>query len=390
MKRRNFLAVAGSLFGAGCSQSRSGRPDIYKEDLGVESENSTQFEFDFGGQDSSFDFENNRSKFNFDFNNSQANSNDAFDFSEGVHQESDPLPTPAETNKKATEAMAKARQYLLKAIQIYAGFGDAQVDMTAVTPQTDSFSQYRINSKIRRAKQLLLRAANNATEGQKPHISALEQVKIFLKHATRAEIALQTALSGYRASMEYLYDGDTTNFEAPQKRMDKAVSNAKSEVEFFKDKTDISSMQVIDSDARHLYMAKSAQFESLIEAFNHLDEGITNLSDGLEDLNKGVKDYLSRNYRDASFRFIPAITEFRGGKAKFSSVQGNGVLVSATESGLDFISVLYEIANDIQKSAEARVNHNNQKYTEYREQAITHLRSDDRTQYMSEINRIQW
>lgn len=389
MNRRTVLAAIGSILAAGCSQNRGGGGNGVYQDIGLDNISNTRTKFEFGGENHSFDFDE-MDKPEFDFNNSQLGSDVTFDFGGDQSANSDSLPTPAETNRQATEYIAQARQKLIEAIKIYAGFGGERVDITSVTPTTESFSQYRVKSKIDNTKQPLRRATEYATEGQKVYILALEQTAIFLKHVTEAEAELQTALSEYQTSMNFLYNADTTNFEAPQRRLQDHITHARGETDLIRSETDASALQVIDSEGENLYEAKLAQFDSLIQTFRSLDEGITEIGDGLSRLKEGVESYTTREYEDASFPLTTATGDLSSGRSAFESARSNGVLQSTIEPGLDFARVLYQISEDLSQSTEAKINDNDEKYVNYREKAIGHLRANNQTRYMSEINQIQW
>ncbi|RXK48685.1 hypothetical protein [Halorientalis pallida] len=392
MNRRTLLAAVGSILAAGCSQNRgggSGERGAYSEKFGMGRKADTPVDFGFDGNNQSFDF-NYGDDPDFEFNSSQVGSEARFDFRGGQQRESDSLPTPAETNKQATEYLVQARRSLIEAIEIYAGFGGEDIDLTSVSPTTESFSPYEVKSKIDNSRQPLRRAAEYATEGQKVYIVALEQTGIFLKHAVEAEVEVRSALAEYQNAMSFLYDADTTNFEAPQKRLRDHATEAQDEVDLITSETDSSALQVVDSDAQELYKAKMAQFEAVIQTFRSLEGGVAEIGSGLSSLKEGAKVYNNREYENASFDLGSALNSFSGAKRAFQTARSNAVLQSATRPGLDFVTILYQITDDLNESAEAKTNDNNERYVEYRERAIDHLRSDDRTEYMSEINQIQW
>lgn len=391
MNRRAILAAIGSILAAGCSQNKRGGESrgAHKSGFGIGNSADTPVDFGLKGKNQSFEF-NYGDDPKFDFNKSQGGSDITFDIAGEENNKRDSLPTPSETNERATEYLVQARRTLNEAIKIYAGFGGERIDITSVTPTTESFSQYQVKSKIDNAKQPLRKATEYATEGQKVYILALEQVGIFLKHTTNAEAELQTALSEYETSMNFFYDGDTMNFDAAQKRLRDHTARVQDEVDLIRSEADSTALQVIGSDAEKLYEAKLAQFEALIQTFRSLDQGISEIGDGLADLKKGTELYTDREYQDASFDLTSATTALSSGKRAFGTARGNGVLQSEIKPGLDFATVLYRIADDLTESAEAKTDNDDERYVEYRERAVAHLQSDDRTEYMSEINKIQW
>lgn len=391
MNRRAILAAIGSILAAGCSQNKSGGESrgAYKSGFGIGNSADTPVDFEFKTKNQSFEF-NYEDDPKFEFNKSQGGSDITFDIAGEENNKRDALPTPSETNERATEYLVQARRTLNEVINIYAGFGGERVNITSVTPTTESFSQYQVKSKIDNAKQPLRKATKYATEGQKVYILALEQIGIFLKHTTNAEAELQTALSEYETSMNFFYDGDTMNFDAAQKRLRDHTARVQDEVDLIRSEADSTALQVIGSDAEKLYEAKLAQLEALIQTFRSLDQGISEIGDGLADLKNGTKLYTDREYQDASFDLTSSTTALSSGKRAFGTARGNGVLQSEIKPGLDFVTVLYRIADDLTESAEAKTNNDYERYVEYRERAVAHLQSDDRTEHMSEINKIQW
>jgi hypothetical protein len=393
MNRRTLLTAIGSILVAGCSQSRSGRSGkeagAYRDGFGMGRNADTPVEFGFQDNNKSFDFEYD-DDVEFGFNSSRVGPDVTFDFGGKQNTKDDSLPTPAETDERATDYIVRSRDLFIEAINTYAGFGGEDIDITSVSPATESFSQYPIKSKIDNTKQLLRRGAKYATEGQKPYILALEQTGIFLKHATEAEVELRAALSEYQTSIGFLYDADTTNFDSPRKRLRDHTDEAREEIDLIRSETDSSALQVIDSDAQELYKAKLAQFDTLIQAFRSLDQGIVQVGDGMSDLKEGVELYIDRKYDDASFRCGSASTSFSSGKRRFEQAHSDDILRSEIQPGLDFATVLYQLTSDLSRSAEAMTNDNSDKYVKFREKAVAHLQSNDKTEHMREINQIQW
>lgn len=392
MNRRTLLAALGSLLAAGCSQNGgggSGEPGAYREDFGIGEQSDTPV--DFGVDDSNrsdgFDYDDNPE---FDFNSSQAGSGVNFDFDGDEVMEADSPQTLGEGNERATKYLVQARRALVGAIKDYAGFGGEQGDVTSVSPTTESFSQSQVNSKIRTTKQPLRKAAKYATERQKVYIAALEQTGIFLKHATEIEIELRSALSEYQTSMGFLYDADTTNYEPARRRLRNHTTEAREELDLINSETDSSALQIIGSDAPDFYSAKIDQFDTLIEVFDSLSRGIRQVGIGLADLKEGVKLYNDREYENASFDLSSSLRSFSTGKGAFEAARGTADLESVMKPGFGFVTVLYQLTEDLSRSAEAKTNYDDEDYVKYREKAVTHLKSDDRTRYMSEINKIQW
>lgn len=392
MNRRTVLAAIGSTLAAGCSQSGvggAGETGMYR-DIGINNTAGTPVEFDLGNNSNQPINIDGEDIPEFDFNSSQLGSDVTFDFGDENNANSDSLPPLTETNNQATEYIIQARQNLTEAIKIYASFGGERIDITSVTPTTESFSQYRIQARIDNISQPLRKAVETATKRQKVYILALEQTAIFLKHATEAEAQLQAAFSEYQSCMSFLYEGDTTNFEAPLRRLQDHTARAQEEIDLIRSETDSTALQVIDASADNLYEAKLAQFSTLIQTFQLLHNAISETGDGLAKLKEGVMYYTNKKYEDALFALITASSDLSSGKYAFEDARSNGVLQSATKPGIDFVTVLYQISIDLKRSSEAKTNDNNEKYVDYREKAIAHLRSDKRTKYMSEISRIQW
>jgi hypothetical protein len=386
-----MLLTAGSIFLAGCSgnPSHGNGQGVYQGGRGVGSLNEP--EFNFSNIADRHDFDIGQIERDFDFNSSQLGSDVTFDFGEdGNRDDREQLPTPAKSNKQAAKHLQKARQNLVEAIDIYASFGGAEADITSVSPTTESFSLSQIQNEIQRTRKPLVEASKSATEGQKVWILALEQVGIFLKHAAQADAALQNALSEYHTAIGYLEDGNTTTVDSPITRQDKKVSDANEAVDIIQSETDGTSMQIIHPNVQDMYEAKITQLETLIDSFRSLSNAVEDISDGLAELERGVSMYADREYDGSEFRLDSAAFSLQKGRDDIKSIRSDGILYDATAPGFDLANTLYKISNNLQQSAQAKLNYNDDAYTKYREQAIEHLESDKRTRYMQEINQIQW
>jgi exonuclease VII small subunit len=392
MKRRTMLLTVGSIFAAGCSQGnpRHGNGQgVYQEGKGVGTIN--QPDYDFGNISGGEEFDIDEIENEFDFNSSQIGSDVTFEFGEDAKSDNkEQLPTPAKSNEQAAKHLQKGRQNILEAISTYASFGGSDYDITAVSPTTDSFSLPRIQSKIRRTRSPLLKASRSATEGQKVLILALEQVGIFLKHTARADDTLQEALSEYHTAIDYLENGDTTNVDPALDRLNKRLKEAQEYIDVINSETDSTSMQIIESDAQEMYEVKLSQLETIVDSLTSLRNAAEDITDGLAELKRGVDEYISRKYDNAEFQLTSAASSLQIGLSSIKNIQSEKVLQNVTRSTLSFASIIYQISYDLQQSAQAKLNHNEDAYSKYRERAIEHLRSDERTQYMQEINQIQW
>lgn len=387
-----MIISVSSFLAAGCSQGgpRHGNGQgVYQEGKGVGTVDEPNFNFSNIAEDHEFEIGEIEGK--FDFNSSQLDSEATFDFGEGGGSDSrEKLPTPSKSDEQASKYLREAREKLLDAIKIYASFGGVDYDITTVSPATDSFSLSRIQSKIRQTQTPLLKASRSATEGQKVLILALEQVGIFLKHAARSEVALQNALSEYHTAIDYLEDGDTTNVGSATGRLNKQLSKAEEHRDLIKSESDSTSMQIIGPNAQEMYEAKMSQIDTLTGSFTSLVDAIVEIRDGLSELKEGVDLYTNRQYDNAEFQLGLAASSLQIGHSTIQNVRSDGVLQDATISSQQFSNILYRISDDLHQSAKAKLDHDDDAYTKYREQAIEHLKSDDRTRYMQEINRIQW
>lgn len=389
MRRRDFLATAGTLLSAGCGglmggnqqQQRSGGPKkrMYRGGVGDVNRSIDNDVGDINNSDISIDA---------DINTSSLDTNVSIDPTDDVDlllgDDDEGTATPA--NERTTRLVGEATTKLNEAISIYTSFAGEDAGLMDVSATTTGFRKIEIQSKVREALSRLDDAVSSATEGQLVNIAALEEVGVFLSNAAAAQEALVLAYDRLEFATERFYGESLLLMENATRELRQHKDDAIQAVERIREETEDDSMQVLSTVSPRLYREKERRLGDQAEAFDSFSNGLEEMRTGMEEMQEAVPQYLDEEYDEAENAFLSASASFGIGATSFSLLLGAEPLEPKADEVYGVVSTLEQAADDLHRSANAQVNDNRLIFYEARRAAEAHVDSNEIVRNMRTMN----
>jgi hypothetical protein len=375
MRRRTFIATAGTLLTAGCgaldSSGRGSGPGAHIDGF-INESNDSEFNFSNMGGDRNFSM-GEFNEVNFEFNESSFEA----DFNSGFAERSGSERTPIETDPKATELMSKSMERIRKTYANYVGYAGPEANLLDVDATTESFHAPKIRSMAQNARTPLEEATNYAPEGQKNIILSLVQVTMFLEDLARVREHLIDAYDEVLFAVDRLYAESTLRAERTTYNIDDYRSEAQSLYRPLKNEIDAEAVSVFNPIG-DVYDEKMDQIRSELHAFQEIRGGIKDGVRGIEGFNKGVPRFYKQNYEKALSPLEQAQFGFGSARTSFGIVdESTGIQEKANEvSGV--MAALEGAADALHRGAEVKVENDPQpEFFEARRAAESAVESND-------------
>lgn len=377
MRRRAFLATAGSLLTAGCGaltgggggRNRRVNPDkLYASDRGVELQNRSDVSFS-GMNESEFDFED----IDFDFNETALDGEfqqREWDF--GQREEDRPTPT----NERAVAEIRTALEKLGEAWDIYRRFAGRDASLLEVTPATEEIRAINVRGKVREAKGPLEAAAEHATGDGRVIVLGLQQIGVFLVQAAEADQALRDAYEEFVWATERLYAENTTQAQSAAFRLEDLVEEARAPYERLGD-VESSTARLFEPLTADRLSEKIRRIESGIDAHETFVDGIHRAIDGLEHLQDGVPAYERREYEEAASTLLRARSDFGIATFSFEPYRPVPGITAKSQEVADVMRTLEAGTKALERSARGKVEDERLQYFEAQREAEKRFKSNE-------------
>jgi hypothetical protein len=372
MKRRTFLATAGTLFVAGCGgkkspaeRRRQKKRGYYQKDMQFKDRTPPEFASSDG---EAFEFEDPEKKFNestFDFGLS-----DKFDFGEEDR-------TPVETNPKATAYLDTVRAELTDAYEMYVSYAGPDADISDVNPTLSSFSGLRIRKKVRGIATPLEKAAQHATEGQMAYVAGLQQVGVFLVQAPWVEQALIDAWDDFTFAVERVYNESLSLANRSVNKAKHNIDTAKDKLRNLEAEVDGQAMVTFPKLSADGFTAKLEQLNAEISFIQDFVQAVDRMRIGMERMASGVSAYIDEDYQSASNPLLRAGNNFSRAERNLDEYGNAGPMKEKAKEVYNVAFTLEQVCEDLGDAARAKAWGNRSNFYENEEDAEEHIRSND-------------
>lgn len=394
MRRRAFLATAGTILTAGCGALTGGNggdsggtdgQGLHSGDIGLSGGDIGEDEIDTGeiGNNSNFsDIDIDTSEIGGDINNSEIDTNIDIDLSDDGE-------TATPENQEATRHIAHARESLINAHNTYTSQAEGRrAQIPGIKPTTESFTWVGIRRDVQNALDSLEDAAEYASGGQAVNVLALEQVGYFLLLSAKADAKLIDAYKHFEFSVARLFNESLTQAEIARKEMNDDWREARDIYQELTDKINEQSMVAFSQLNERLYERKIRQLDSGVAAFMDFRDGLKTTQDGVSRAQLGVDAYLSDNYEDAKDEFTRASAEFAVASTSFSFVSNDtGLMPRANEINAT-VTTMEQASEDLRRSSGGKVDDERLIYFEAKRAAEEHIESNETVKNMPTFRNI--
>ncbi|SDF74685.1 hypothetical protein SAMN05216218_10945 [Halorientalis regularis] len=352
MRRRTFIATAGTLLTAGCgaldSSGRGGGPGAHIDGF-INDSNSSDFSFGNMGSERNFsmgDFD----EVDFEFNESSFEAN----FDSRFGENAGPTPTPVETDPKATELMATSMDRIRETYATYVGYAGPEANLLDVDATTESFHAPKIRTLAQNARAPLEKATEYAPEGQKNIILSLVQVTTFLEDLARVREALIDAYDEFLFAVERIYAESTLRAEQTTYNIDDYRDEAQSLYRPLKNEIDAEAVSVFNPIGK-VYEEKIDQVRAELQAFREVRAGVKSAARGIDAFNQGVPRFYEQNYERALSPLSTAQFSFGSAQSSFGIVdESTGIQEKANEVA-GVMEALEAAAGALHRASEVKV-----------------------------------
>jgi len=384
MRRREFLAAAGTTLGAGCmsmirgGDPRQSGPGAHLEGhLGTDNFTSNfSFEVGEGGNFEGFDFEDA----DFEFNESAFDAEFEDSFDDGEEK------TPIETNERATELLRKGMVAIHETYTTYVGYVGPDATLLQVDSTVANFNHAKIIRLAREAREPLEEATEYATEGQRELVLGLVQVTVFLEEMARVRDTLIDAFDRFSWATERLYAESTTRAQQAARKVDTLATDAESRYETIEEELDREAVQIYQP-VGEVYSAKMRRVGKELRAFSNGAGSITSIADGIERFQESMRSFDRDEYRDAARSFGLAASTFNSAQWGLRNFGNADNELGRTSTKLDRARATLAAASEaLRDAAQARVEDNRQRFFEKEREAKEIIEANDTVREMSTPN----
>lgn len=281
MRRRTFLATAGALFSAGCSEV-------------IPPPRTTVTTGTAGGTPS-------------ETANGTASATAPTDGPEttdtGPAETTDQpteADTPTQAEQKAAQAIETARKHLSDSHSAYLAFASADDPTLLDVSATTQVSVSDVTSLATKARNALDTAPTAASTEQKETIDRLYGVADFLTTGIRYQSSANSTYSKFTFVLGRLYAEQFAILPGEISQLRKKRDNAKEFVDTLQSKTDRTDVQALDGLSATVYDQKVSQLEREVAAFQTLADAFVTISDGLETFGDANGEFTDEDYDDAA------------------------------------------------------------------------------------------
>ena len=393
MRRRAFLATAGTVLTAGCGaltggnggEEESNGPGWHEEGIGVDGtvgeERIDSPDIGIEGDISGPDIDESE----IGVNNSEFEEREI-----GAHY-SDDDGTATPENQKATKHIAEARKKLIEAHDEYTSQATGRnAQVTGIKPTTESFAWIRVRSAVEDAMDALERGAEYAEGGQALNVIALEHVGYFLLLSAKADGKLVDAYDHFDFAVARLFNESYAQAEIARRRMQTDWQKARDIFRELESKIEPGSMEVFSLLSERQYDRKIRQLDSSIAAFAEFGEALKGMQNGLERAEPGVEAYLGDEYERARDEFMRASAEFSMASTSLTLVPRATGLRSEARDLLASVKTMEQTCGDLRRSSQGKLDGDRLIYFEAERSAKEHIESDDRVKEISFFRRIAY
>lgn len=385
MRRRVFLATAGSFLTAGCSSLLGGDggeqgvdpSGYYEEDLAVSDDRDLsvpdKFKEGFNSDVDidSVDFED----MEFDFNSSAVDAE--FGDADWVLEDMEEETTTTEADERAARLVQIGGRKLIEAWDIYRGFAGDEASLLDVTPAVDEINARTVRSKVREAKPPLKEAGKHATEGQKVNILALQQIGVFLVQASQTDEKLKTAYDEFAWATERLYAENLTQASSAKYRLEDYIEEARKPYERLTEETDESSAKSFPPVSEENFQTKVRRLDDALYVLDKHKEGIGRMVSGIEQLQDGVPRYINREFDEAIRPLMRATSRFGMAAYSFNPFKSAPGIKEKSDEAKNVAQALEDGTRALERSARAYTEEKRVAYYEAQRKSESAYKSND-------------
>ena len=328
MRRRTFLATAGALVSAGCSEV------IPPPETTVTS-----------GTDSTTDGTPSDALPTDGSGPTPTGTDSTTD-----QQTETQTDTPSTPERDAAEGIETARESLADAVTAYQAFADADdatlLDVTAATKVSVS----DVTGLASDARNALDKIETKANADQTDTIDRLRGVADFLTNGIRCQANLYNAHAKFTFVVGRIYAESFAQIPGQVSQMRDSRETATGHFETLQAATDQSDVQALDALSTDGYSEKVAQFERELTAFSTFAETSETITDGLEAFQDGNDEFTNDNYDDAAAKYDTAVEQF---ESAIDALNGLDTPESIAAEIADLVSVMDALASGSTTLAEA-------------------------------------
>ncbi len=394
MRRRAFLATAGTLLSAGCGALTGGRNGGGSGDRGPE---------DWGDEDGP-DFTarpertlpeppggaRNEYQINTEVDSEirgvgggDADIRDPFGVDEGRDGG-----TPTQANQEAAELIGEARNQLDDALAAYRGYAGANASITDVNASHTSFDNLTVEDRVSEAESTLDQAVESATDGQKMNIIGLAHVSVFIRYAARCQKALGDAFEEIEFMSERLYNESLRLVDQGNRQARSAIREARDAYQVIESEVEEDAFGAYGTLSEAIFREKVQQLDSEIAALDESRSGVRDMKDGVSELQAGVPAFLDERYEEAERRFSGASADFAIARTSFRLTSGSREVESKVREIIGVAQTLEQATADLRRAAQAQLNDERLVFYEARRAAQQHIESNEIVRGMRTMNDI--
>ena len=394
MRRRAFLATAGTLLSAGCGALTGGRdggrggssgPEDWGDENGpdfTERPRRTLPEPPGGAQN---EYQIN-TQVDSEIRGVGAGDSDIRDPFQIDGEGSDGTPTRA--NQEATELIGEARNQLDDALDAYRGYAGANSSILDVNASHTSFDNLEVEDLVRQAESTLDEAVEPATEGQRMNILGLAHVAVFIRYAARCQKALGDAFAEVEFMSERLYNESLRLVEQGNRQARTAMEDAKDAYEVIDREVEPDAFRAYGTLSESVFEDKVRQLDGEIAALDESRTGLRDMKDGVTELQIGVPAFLDERYEEAERRLSGATADFAIARTSFRLTEGSREVEAKVREIVGVAQTLEQATTDLRRAAEAQLNDERLVFYEARRAAEQHIESNEIVSDMRTMNDI--
>jgi len=390
MRRRAFIAAAGTLLTAGCSGSDSGSDDglnpQYREGIAVDSGDKPSIESidtnisELNTNISTVDLDT--SSINFTKTNSTTIDIGNVGVGTGPREKDTPQ------NEEATKHIEKATTHLETAHKTYKRQAGPGASISDVGPPNEEVNSIDLKAPIQDAISELDKASGPATDGQMVNIVALRDVGLFLFESAKIDEHLVEAFNEFTFGMERIYNESLVQADKSTYRMDDSLATARKLFRPVDRDINEEAMAAYPHLTSVRYERKIRQLDGQIDVLMDFTEVINSLIGGIEALKKGVPKYKSREYEQAYEHLLTASSEIGIASSTFNMVPGGTGLLEATGDHRKNVKTMELVANDLKRGANAQVEDNRLVFFESRRSAEEKIKANETIKQMDTFRNV--
>lgn len=392
MRRRAFLATAGSLLTAGCGALTGGRggggggqpgPEDWggSSRLGKPSNKERTIPEPPGGYNKDYAISNEVDSKVRNVNPGRSDIRDPFQVGENRDNS-----TPTQSNPEAAKYIGKTRTQLDEALAEYRSYAGRNSTILDVNASTTDFESIRVEHKVDAAESTLDKAVDPATEGQKMNILALKHVAVFIRHAARAQKALGDAFEEVSFMADRLYNENLLLVKQGSREAGPAIENAKEAYQVIKSEVEGDAFAAYGTLSEGLFEDKRQQLDAEIGALDEARDGLLQMRGGVKTLKTAVPDFLNEKYGAAARGFSSANADFAIAGTSFAISRGSREVAQKVGEITGVAKTLEMATKDLRRAANAQVNDDRLVFYESRRAAQEHIRSNEIVSRMRTMN----